>query len=831
LLLKARRLYPYRKQGQEMGKTTRSYILIACIVAFVAGYLTVVSGTSICYAEKIVGFSTEVALETVRLNFVIEGGFPKKVNIANLPKITVIFKELQAPDENVKKSLKSLPSVVKSIDIKEGKEGVLEILLADPKAKAEYLVLPTADTAKVPTYRLVIDVVSFAVAQKEPPVEKTLEETLASLEKQSITVKEKKEEIPPQAGLKEIPFEEIFLVEADKAYNREDYNRAISLYRRYIDRAKGEHINEAFYGLAISLYKLNEKNLSQAGTEVGEALQQALDKSPDNPRAPLVRCLLANVFFKTGMTKRAQQIIEELLKGSVPNDVAFCAWKTLGEIYLQKANYIEAVKASFEAMKIASSPKSIAEISFLIGKTLSKGGAYKPALAQLKRAIEFYPALYIDNPEFLKIFGETLFGMRDYQGALRAFLWYLNLSPQAPSDDMLWAYIAETLLQNRKEALAERLQNSIIANMPDTEGGYITLLRRAQLLEEKGKQEQALAIYEDLSTKSLPDALSLILYFRWASLLKNQKKFDEAIAKIEEATEKLSSRKETASMTDDLIELKRDVLREWLLDEYRNGHYQKTIEVYNKYRGDFLEDQTVTEAIAISLYQEKNCSKALELLDKLLVTGPKPPRDWLLAAAYCAYVLGELDKAEAIFKQIPNLDKEHALILGKILMLRKKFAEATPIFQNLIALYGYEKDLFLPAIECLTELKAWNNALKLISDVTTHVKELTPEEKFKLLKFQIYCLENMKRTQELIEKVTEAIDVAPSQNEKCQLIYKLYNLYVSRQQFDLSESALKQLSQCEDPFWKKVGEDGLRYIEFAKKIEGKSKASGTEQKP
>jgi tetratricopeptide (TPR) repeat protein len=814
-----------------MGKTTRSHILIACIVVFVAGYLTVVSGTSICYAEKIVGFSTETAPETVRLNFVIEGGFPKKVNIASLPKITVTFKELQAPDKNVKKSLQSLPSVVKSIDIKEGKEGVLEILLADPKAKAEYLVLPTADTTKGPTYRLVIDIMSFRAVYKEESVEKLLEETMASLEKQSITPKEKKEEVIPQLGSEEISFEEIFFVEANKAYNREDYNRAINLYRRYIDRAKGEHINEAFYGLAMSLYKLNEKNLSQAGTEVGEALQLALDRSPNDARAPLVRCFLANVFFKTGMTKRAQQTIEELLKSSISNDVAFCAWKTLGEIHLQKANYIEAVKAFFEAMKVALSPKSVAEISFLLGKTLTAGGAYKPALIQLKRAIEFYPSLYIENPEFLKILGETLFGMRDYQGALKAFLWYLNLSPQAPSDDMLWAYIAETLLQSRKEALAERLQNSIIANMPDTEGGYITLLRRAQLLEEKGKHEQALAIYEDLATKSLPDALWLILYFRWASLLKNQKKFNEAIAKIEEAMEKLSSRKETASVAEDLVELKKDVLREWLLDEYRNGHYQKTIEVYNKYRGDFLEDQAVTEAIAISLYQEKDCSKALELLDKLLTTASKPPRDWLLVAAYCAYVLGELDKAEVIFRQIPNLDKEHALIFGKILMFRKKFAEAVQVFQNLIALYGYEKDLFLPAIECLTELKAWNNALKLISDVTAHVKELSPEEKFKLLKFQIYCLENMKRSQELIEKVTEAIDTAPTQSEKCQLIYKLYNLYLSKQQFDLSESALKLLSQCEDPFWKKVGEDGLRYIEFARKLEKKSKTPEAEQKP
>jgi len=811
-----------------MEKTTRSYILIACIVVFVAGYLTVVSGTSICYAEKIVGFSTEVARETVRLNFVIEGGFPKKVNITSLPKITVTFKELQAPDKNVKKSLQSLPSVVKSIDIKEGKEGMLEILLTDPKAKAEYLVLPAADIPKGPTYRLVIDIISF---MKEESVEKLLEETVASLEKHGITPREKKEEIIPQLESKEIPFEEIFLVEADKAYNREEYNRAINLYRRYIDRAKGEHINEAFYGLAMSLYKLNEKNLSQAGVEVGEALQQALDRSANDARTPLVRCFLANVFFKMGMTKRAQQIIEELLKSSISNDVAFCAWKTLGEIHLQKANYIEAVKASFEAMKVAPSPKSLAEISFLLGKTLTAGGVYKPALTQLKRAIEFYPSLYIENPEFLKILGETLFGMRDYQGALKAFLWYLNLSPQAPSDDMLWAYIAETLLQGRKEALAERLQNSIIANMPDTEGGYITLLRKAQLLEKKGKQEQALVIYEDLATKSLSDALWFILYFRWASLLKNQKKFDEAIARIEEAMEKLSSRKETAPMADDLIELKRDALREWLLDEYRNGHYQKTIEVYNKYQGDFLEDQTVAEAIAISLYKENDCSKALELLDKLLVTASKPPRDWLLAAAYCAYVLGELDKAEVIFRQIPNLDKEHALIFGKILMLRKKIAEAAQIFQNLIALYGYEKDLFLPAIECLTELKAWNNALKLISDVTAHVNELSPEEKFKLLKFQIYCLENMKRTQELIEKVTEAIDVAPSQSEKCQLIYKLYNLYLSKQQFDLSESTLKQLSQCEDPFWKKVGEDGLRYIEFARKLEKKSKTPEAEQKP
>ncbi|MEJ5301730.1 MAG: tetratricopeptide repeat protein [Thermodesulforhabdaceae bacterium] len=800
--------------------------VLVFLFLMIVGYLTGELGISHCYAEKMVGFSVESDIQTVRLNFVMDGGFPKKVDTKNLPQIKVLFKDLQV-EEKVKRSLESPPSIVKNIKITEGEEGVLEILLADPKAQLEYLILPITSAERTGTYRLVFDVVTSKafISQKEPPLEKILEEEAARLEKQPLSPMKEKEAEKSKPFPGEIPFDEIFFVEANKAYDQNEYNRAISLYKRYIERNKGEHISEAHYGLAISLYRLHEKELAQLGIEVSEALQQALDKSPNDPRAPLVRCFLANVFLETGMTKRAQNIIEEILKGPSPNDATFCAWKTIGRIHLQRANYIETIKAFYEATKLSTSPQDAAEMSLLMGKTLSTGGAYKPALGQLKRALELYPAIYLEHPEFLKILGETLFGMRDYQGALKAFLWYLNLSPKAPSDDMLWAYIAETLLQSRKEVIAERLQNSIIVNMPDTEGGYIMLLRKAQMLEEKGKHQQALTIYEDLATKSLPEALSFILNFRWASLLKDQKRFEEALAKVNGFLENLSSRKEGISTIDEFIELKGDIVRDWLLEEYQNGHYQKVVEIYKNHLGDIVENQSITEAVATSFYKEKDCFKASELFEKLLLTAQKPPREWLLSSAYCAYVMGEFDKAETLFRRIPDLDREHAVIFGKLLMIRKKFAEAKKIFEKLISSYGFDKETAFYLIECLIELKDWNYALQTISNVTNQINDLNSDEQFRLFKLQIQCLEAMKRVPELIQKVTEAINIAPSQEEKCQLIYKLYNLYISSQQLDLSESTLKQLSQCEDPFWKKVGEEGLRYLDFVKRVEGKKKAS------
>lgn len=785
---------------------------------------------SACYAEKIFNFSTESSPEAIRLNFNVEGGFPQKVETKTVPKITVMFKELQV-EESVKNSLSMLPPVVESINFVEGSNGVMEIILSDQKAQVEYLILPVLGPPKPGSYRLVIDIVpsvKLGMPSKPtaPPIEKLLEEEAKRLEKEKISLtekKEKRESLPTG----EIPFEEMFFVEASKAYNAEDYERSIKLYRRYIERAKGEYINEARYGLALSLYKFHEQELAQFGTEIAEALQQALEHLPNDPRAPLARCFLASVLFQSGMKKRAQNILEELLQAPISGDSSLCVWKTMGEIYLKNANYIEAIKAFYEALKTNPSPKDAALIYMLMGKTLSDGGVYRQAIVNLRRAVELYPPLYLDRPDFLKILGEALFGMQNYQGALQAFLWYLNLSPQAPSDDMLWAYIAETLLQTHREAIAERVQNSIITNMPDTEGGYLTLLRKAQKLEEKGKIEQALAIYEDLAKKQLPDALAYIHRFRWALLLKNQKRFPEAVTEIENFTQHLSGKKEISSTLEDLRELKNEILRGWLIEEYRGGKYQQVIEIYNGYRGELSEDGPVLEALAMSFYKEKDCATALNFLNKLLAVIPKPPKEWLVASAYCAYVTGDINRAETLFRQIPDLDKDHALIFARLLMIKKKYAEARKIFEKLITSHGPEKETVSSLLECLIEQKDCYSALHLISNTVENITDFDQAEQFKILKLKIQCLEALKKTPELIDSLTKAINTAPNQEEKCALIYKLYNLYVSTKRQAESESALKQLAQCDNPFWKKVGEEGLRYLEFLKKTEGIKKIDGT----
>lgn len=810
-----------------------SYLFVALVLL----NLTVGAVVSTCNAEKISEFSVESTPDTVRLNFTVEGSFPKKINTKDLPKMTILFKELQI-DDGIKKKLQMPPTIVEKVNFTEGSDGLLEITFADPKVQVEYLILPVVEKAKAGTYRLVIDAVpslTFMQSRKAegPYPETLLEEEAAKLQKEkqpALPYEAKKEEKAPVVE-GEIPFEEIFFVEAEKAYDRGEYERALALYRRYIDRGKGQNTDKAYYGITLSLYKLHEDELSQFGTDIAEAAQMSLKQASNDPRAPLTRCILAKALFATGMTKRAQGMLEELSKQSPSGEAAVCVWKNLGEIYLQKPNYLEAIRAFFEALKFSPDPREAATISMLMGKTLSEGGAYKQALMQLRRAVELYPALYIEKPQFLKVMGESLFGLREYQGALKAFLWYLNLSPQAPSDDMLWVYIAETLMQTKRDTLAERIQNNVILNMPDTEGSYIAMLRMAQRLEEKGKADQALYVYEELASKTLPEGLAFIHKFKWASLLKNQKKFEEALTKVDEFMESATSRKETDTTLEDFAYLKKDIVTDWLLDEYHKGHYQKVIELYKKFRTEIREDGSTLEALAMSFYREKDCFRAAPFFDRLIVSAQNTPKEWLIGAAYCAYATGELEKAETLYRRIPNLDTEQAVIFGKILMIRKQCPEARKIFERVLASSSPEKETVFSILQCSVEMKDWAYTLNFISDVALQLKDLDQQERFSLLKLQIQCLESLKRTAEEIEKISEAIAVAPSQEEKCELIYKLYNIYLSSNRVAESESALKELAKCENPFWKRVGEEGLRYLEFTKKTEKIKRTSGASEKP
>lgn len=759
----------------------------------------------------------------IRMVFVIEGRHPEKGETGSSQTTVIRFDNLKILSD-VENKLRGFPYGIASIQYQEGDNGVLKLTFTEKTAYVERLILPTVPPHPQ-KYRLILDIIPAGrTILLQPQVSKMV----SSQEDVQRGIKWPTSNESVVLGTRNdvlsdvVPFEEYFYVKAVEAFKKGHYHRAFTLFEKYLNLGGLTHKVDALYGRAFSFYALHKGDEKNFGFDMIQLFNEALAMDASHDRSLEAKCIIGMTYYKLGVTKRAERIFEELKTAAQSDKARACAWKGLGLVKMESQIPVEAVSAFNEALKMETSDQEKkVELYFLLGKALTISGAYFEALKNLEMSLRMRPEFYLENPKILKVMGETLFGLQEYKAAQEILTWYLNLDPEASKDSIVWAEIAESLLQLNKTEIAERLQDKIIADMPDTEGAYIIMLRKAQLLEQRraGEKRQAEMIYNELANKNVPLPLKEVTYFRWASLKREEGQREEALKILNRFLSNVSS----SGQLDDFIVLKERILNELVLEKYQEKAYQKVVDLYGENRDAIGWQDSALEAIAVSYEQLEMYPHALKVYEELM--RKKGQSDELFyTIARIAYSIGDLDKAERYVRAIrsPNLKQNQMKLLARIFMDREDFSAARRQLESLMKLGNPTIEVLDLYLQCLRALGDCERIITTADLALNREKEITKDVRYNILSSVLECHRKAGNVKRSIDVARKMVNAAPNEMTRCQTLYLLSSLYRQNNDVKQTELTLQELLQCQDPLWKKVAEQELAFTRLMDKSTGET---------
>ncbi|MFP5212517.1 MAG: tetratricopeptide repeat protein [Acidobacteriota bacterium] len=574
------------------------------------------------------------------------------------------------------------------------------------------------------------------------------------------------------------------------------------------------------YQEADALFDANQDHLENEAHQIVEKYTEALKAEPKARHAAvaLYRCGLA--LCAVNDYNKAEKYFKEVVESFPDHPVSPQGWAGLGLIYHKKQAYLESIEAFRSALRFPMEKDVRTGIYYGLGKDLSLAGAHKEAVETLNACLTEDPRYYVKNPDIFRYLGESLFILQQYRQSREALLHYLNLQKEVEKRDVLLAKLAEILMTEGDQPLATKLYGYVKNTYPDSEGEYISMIRKAELMEKRERgQGAALTVYEELSEKPLPGPLRTLVNYKLASWNLRNGNHEQSLELVEQSLRgKLdpSKRKEFESLRDKAIV-------EWTKKAYSDKNYPLVIQIFDKY-GPILQAQQSQEidcAIAESYGELKLYPNAIEQYDKLL-SGKKKNEDWLLKNARYTFLVGDLEKAATYSRQLQSdpYDAQKSELLGRISHQQGRYGEAvkylTKLFPRDKEVAPADFDTFFAYVQSLVESKKYDEAVPILQKNIERLGQEESEKRMRLYLLLTKCYQESKQTPKAIEIMETLVAMNIPDEDKDGLLYELSRLYLGSGQLEKATEKLKRLLASKQPFWQLAAQQQLDGLKLGK---------------
>jgi len=575
---------------------------------------------------------------------------------------------------------------------------------------------------------------------------------------------------------------------------------------------------QAYYHMALAS-GYEEEAVTQGRPELAtraiEEYKLALNADPSSPQLNLA---LANLYFRSGHSREAENTVRGLLK-SAPEDIE--AHKLLGRIYLRtlsegqnapstsspSGNVLNLAITEFEKI-VALQPKDV-ENRMVLGQLYTVKHDQKKAEEQFKTAQAMEP----DSEEVVLNLARLYAESGDMDQAVKAIETVPADDRTAKMEDALGASYEQ--LKRTKDAIAAYQR----AN--DLEPGDVrTLDALAHALLNDNQLDEALKQYRNLAEADPENAGAQV---RIGEILRRQGKYEDALATIRKAR-KMDSSSLEAGFNEGLL---LDVLGRYDeaaqtyekmvdLTSHANGAYT-TEEKGN--RGIFLErlgaiyhEQNKTvEAVAayqklidmggdsaVRGYQSqvdtwrdaKQFDKAIEVARKAVEANPKNRELKLMLAAE----MGDLSKTDEGLAQAKELlannadDRQVWLAMGQMCVRAHRWKEAEDAFNKAEPLTTKKEDraylIFLRG-ELAERQKHYEPAEQLFRQAL----EMEPDNAMVLNYLGYMMADKGKQLPEALKMIRKAVELEPMSGA---YLDSLGWVYFRMGEYELAEQNLRQ---------------------------------------
>ncbi len=583
------------------------------------------------------------------------------------------------------------------------------------------------------------------------------------------------------------------------------------------------------YAQGDALYLEHADNLPPVAAQIIEEYRSALRAFPK--AVPAVHAL-----FRTGLchlalgdAKKAEESFKQVLNNYSQHPIAPLAWMRLGEALLKREAYIECIQALRSALNTPLEKPLAAEAYHYLGKGLYQLGAHKEAIEVLVKSLENDPSGYVARPDLLRTLGEAYFANQEYDKSATHLIWFLNLEKDVPGKDLILAKIGESLMYTNDQDMAKKIYVYIDKYFPETEGYFISKIRRAEYFERQTPPNKtaAAAIYEELSQRSLSGPVGEFLTFKVASWERERKNYPQALEWIGKGLQNSGSPK----VKEEFLDLKVKVLVDFIRDSHAKQDYDTALRLFQENQpllGPHLSSETMS-MIAESCAMLKLYPAAAEIYQSLYAQSGAKNEEWLLKAARCFFQMGDTERTILSCQPLQSeaYQPEKSMMLGRAYFEERKYGQAAQELLKHIQRMGSIEETEPEALFCYAESlilsdKA-SDALPFL-DKLTKVPALTDgEPRIRIGLMQSRCHRALKQTDRATEVLEYLLTISPPEALRDRLNYELSRLYLETGQPRKAMERLNQLAQSSNGLWKTAAQQELGYLE----LQGASPRAGS----
>jgi tetratricopeptide (TPR) repeat protein len=337
-------------------------------------------------------------------------------------------------------------------------------------------------------------------------------------------------------------------------FQKEDYNSSREIFKKFIDEFKDNSLRkDAMYLSGTSLYNLERfaeaidvfkeiirlynddiQIIQKSEFEIADCFyrmgnedeavsrfKSLRSKYPDSSLAPEVVWWLGEYYYRQGNFDLARRYFLAIIQDFPKSNLSADAYYALGSTYEQDQDYNKAIENFKKVTEIADQDLT-GQATVAIGDMLVKQGDYNLALDTYQEAINKFPNLSaLLFPKIADMYKKQ----GNYDEAIKFYRKSLEVAPLRQLDQFQFK-IAESLQEQGKidQAIEEYLRLTYL--YPQDKSLVVkSLLRVAQIYEDKEKFKEADNIYDKISTMDIEEAKYAKERKEWIDRLLNPNKY------------------------------------------------------------------------------------------------------------------------------------------------------------------------------------------------------------------------------------------------------------------------------------------------------------------
>jgi len=581
--------------------------------------------------------------------------------------------------------------------------------------------------------------------------------------------------------------------------------------------------DEGPYREANAYFDAHQNELAVHGTAIIDRYKAALTAAPNHPDQPLALYRCGVLAASMGGLIMAEGYLRRLISAHPDHPLVGPAWLRIAKGKHRMGQYAEAIRAFQSALKGNLDPGQRLEAQYFVGAGLTMAGDHQQAIAALEQCLAEDPKYYLKQPEILLNLGESYFAGKDYANSIKVLFRYLNLGvPEPKNQNLVLARLAESLQQQGESRLSGRLYGYVQSYLPNSDGDIISRIREAERLEQKGGMglQSALAVYEELARRNLPENLMRLIKFRLAS---NYGRLGETEKGLHIVQEVMDANPGSTTL-DEFYPLQRDLLKDLINKAFIAGNYLE-VATLDQNHHDLLHMETdpqLDPIIARGYEQLKLYPNAVSLYQSLIRDDPRHRDTWNLKAAGCSLEMRDLSSALGYCDAVrdTSLDREKTGILARVHFARRQYAEASTQFAKF---FKGQKDLakldwqmLIDYVSCLMALGRHQEALVYLQKASEHPAAGEGRHHLDLCLLLGQCYEARNLPKEALPFLEEALQLIPEKDAKDYVIYKIARLHKSIGQIDQAKDMFTQLLGSGQSLWQAVAREELNDITIAR---------------